>query len=164
MPLALEQEEPPGLGSWVTDPGEVGQAGLTFLETAWEKKRESNDARVLSSWRMGKRELFTVCSWAAEACARHGHSLHWPDSLAAAAVEEIAAHLHFQPALGVRSQPRAMGRAGGGPSQVQLELTSPLCMARHLPESQVPHLSNADNRSKSAFADIYGTLNGSKMP
>ena len=91
-------------------------------------------------------------------------ALHWPGSLAAAAVEEIAAHLHFQPASGVKSQPRAMGRGGGGPSQAQLELTSPLCMARLLPESQVPHLSNADDRSKSAFGDVYGTLNGSKMP
>ena len=62
MPLALEQEEPPGLGSWVTDSGDVGEAGLTFLETAWEKIRESNDARVLSSWRMGEHKLFTVCS------------------------------------------------------------------------------------------------------
>lgn len=75
MLLALEQEEPPGLGSWVTAPGEVGEAGLTFLETAWEKKQESNDARVLRGWRMGERELFTVCSRAAEACARHGHRL-----------------------------------------------------------------------------------------
>ena len=75
MPLALEQEEPPGLGSWVTDSGDVGEAGLTFLETAWEKIRESNETRVLSSWRMGEHKLFTVCSQAAEACARHGHSL-----------------------------------------------------------------------------------------
>lgn len=91
-------------------------------------------------------------------------ALHWPGSLAAAAMGEIAAPLHFQLASGVRSQPRAMGRAGSGPSQAQLEHTSPLCMARHRPESQVPHLSNADDHSKSAFADVYGTLNSSKMP
>lgn len=90
-----------------------------------------------------------------------GIGLHWPGSLAAAAMEEIAAHLHFQPASGVRSQPRAVGRAEGGPSEAQLERTSLLRMARHL---QVPHLSNADDCSKSAFADVYGALNCSKMP
>lgn len=44
--LALEQEEPLG---WVlgSQPWGGGEAGLTFLEMAWEKKLESNDARVL---------------------------------------------------------------------------------------------------------------------
>lgn len=87
-----------------------------------------------------------------------GIALHWPGGLEAAAMEEMQLTfisswlLASGASLELWEEESRMPKSGTARARI------PTLHGPSSPESQFPHLSNGDDPSKSAFADIYGIL------